>query len=425
MEFISDLHLHSKYSRATSPRNDIKTLNEWARIKGINIIGTGDFSHPKWLQEIKRQLVPSEKHEGLYKLKSNNQTITTNFILTNELSTIYYENGKTRKIHHCVLAQNIEIVEQINDIIGKKSDLKSDGRPIINLTSPELVDELIRIDKWIEIFPAHIWTPWFGVLGSKSGFDSIDECYKDQKKHIHAFETGLSSDPAMNWRLSNLDKYTILSNSDAHSPENLGREATVFDFEPDKLNYKNIIKAIRKKNIVKTIEFYPEEGKYFCDGHRKCKVCLKPKESLKYNNICPVCHKKLTLGVAHRVEELSDRAEGEIPNGRIPFAKLIPLRDIISQVVGSNKNSKKVMAEYLMLIKYFGNEYRTLHAGYDELKLATDKKVAQAITDAREGKIIIFPGYDGVYGKVVIGNKTDKRKSSKDLIPQKTINEFL
>ena len=425
LEYIADLHIHSKYSRATSQRNDLPTLADWAKWKGIDILGTGDFTHPMWLREIKKFL--REAGEGLYRLDPNKVGdrvgLRTYFLLSVEVSTVYRtEDGRLRKVHHVILAPNLDVVEDVNRVLSKYGNLNWDGRPQLKISSDRLVDLLTNIDPDLEIFPAHVWTPWFGVFGSKSGFDSLEECYREQLSNIHAIETGLSSDPPMNWRLSVLDKYSIVSFSDAHSPENLGREATVFSLS-DEPSYYEIIGAIRNKKIVRTIEFYPEEGKYHYDGHRNCNIRLSPRESLRYNNICPVCHKPLTLGVEHRVEELADRPEGYIPSGAAPYEHLIPLREILSQVLKTNKSSKKVMDLYWKLVEYFGSEYKVLTAPYDDLLLAVgDESIAKAIVDAKIGNVTIVPGYDGVYGKILVG----KVNVSKGNVPnQKTINEFL
>jgi len=275
----ADFHFHSKYSRATSQRNEIKTLSQWAKYKGIGLLGTADFTHPKWFAEIRDKLNPwkTDNHGTVYEYNN------VKYVLTVEVSTIYNKLGKTRKIHHVIIAPDFDTAGQVNDVLGKSNDLSVDGRPVLSMSSAELVEKISEISDNIEIIPAHIWTPWFGVFGSKSGFDSLEDAYEDMVTKIHALETGLSSDPAMNWRLSTLDKYTLVSFSDAHSPENLGREMTLFYINEDELNFKTIIEHIRKKKVG-TVEFYPEEGKYHWDGHRKCNVSLPPSESKKYNN---------------------------------------------------------------------------------------------------------------------------------------------
>jgi len=395
MKIISDLQVHSRFSRATSKNLNLENLEKYAKIKGLNLLGTGDISHPEWLKEIKEELI--EDDTGILKSKSG-----FNFVLQGEVSNIYIQDGKGRRIHNIILARTIEIAEQIQEALKKKGRIDYDGRPIFGFSCPELVEMMKSIDEKIEIIPAHAWTPWFSLFGSMSGFDTVKECYQDQTKHIYAIETGLSSDPAMNWRLSQLDKYTLLSNSDAHSfwPWRLGREANVFDIE---LTYDNLITAIRnKKGFLYTIEVDPNYGKYHLDGHRACNICLEPKESLKNNNICPKCKKPLTVGVLQRVEKLADREQGFKPKNAIPFKSLIPLSDIISVVLGYGVASKKVSSEYYKLINNFDNEINILlNIEKNALVKVTDKKIADAIIATREGKIKIKPGYDGVYGQPV------------------------
>src|SRR3989338_2357073 len=303
MKIIADLHIHSRFSRATSKELNIKNLEKYAKIKGLNLLGTGDFTHPEWLKELKNEL--TEDETGILKTKTG-----FNFILQGEISLIYTQDGKGRRIHNVLLAKNLDVVEQINEALLKRGRLDYDGRPIFNLSCIEFTEMMKSIDKDIEIIPAHIWTPWFSLFGSMSGFDSVEECFKDQAKFIHALETGLSSDPAMNWRLSQLDNYTLISNSDSHSfwPWRIGRECNIFDI---KLAYDAFIKSLKtKEGFIETIEVDPSYGKYHFDGHRLCKVCMSPKDAIKNKNICPKCGRKLTIGVLHRVEELADREEG-------------------------------------------------------------------------------------------------------------------
>jgi DNA helicase-2/ATP-dependent DNA helicase PcrA len=410
MKFITDLHLHSKYSRATSPRMDLENLDKWARLKGIKVLGTGDFTHPQWFQNLKTKLEPEAP--GLFKLKNSNSA--TRFILTTEISCIYSKKGKVRKIHIVVLAPSFAIVEKINANLGWIGNLKADGRPILGLDSKELAKIVLNISEDNLVVPAHIWTPWFSLFGSKSGFDSIEECFEDYSKHIYAVETGLSSDPAMNWRLSALDKITLISNSDAHSPEKIGREANVFDTE---LSYSGIIEAIKSKdpqNFLYTIEFFPQEGKYHYDGHRNCNISLSPQESKKYNNICPRCGKPLTIGVLNRVDELANREEGFKSEGAIPFKSLIPLEEIIAESLGTSPGTKQVTAEYQNLIGQFGNEFRVLlETSREELEKVSFPEIAEGIIRVREGKVNIEPGYDGVYGKIRIFQKGEKKEISK------------
>ncbi|MCK4781803.1 DNA helicase UvrD [Candidatus Parcubacteria bacterium] len=405
MKFIADFHLHSKYSRATSPKMDLESMAQWAKIKGIKVLTTGDFTHPEWFKELKEKLISAET--GLFKLKTDNGT---RFILTTEISCIYSKAGKVRKIHIVVFAPSLEIVEKINTELGKIGNLKADGRPILGLDAKELAKIVLNISENCLVVPAHLWTPWFGLLGSKSGFDSIEECFEEYSKYIYAVETGLSSDPSMNWRLSGLDKVTLISNSDAHSLAKMGREVNVFNTE---LSYSAIINAIKLKDTQKflyTIEFFPQEGKYHYDGHRSCDICLNPQESKKYNNICPRCGRPLTVGVLNRVAQLADRPEGFKPKGVIPFKSLIPLTEIIAECLGKGVGTKTVGKEYNNLIKNLGNEFEILlDASNDELKSAALPEIAEAIIRVRQGKVNIEPGYDGVFGKVRIFSKAEKK----------------
>lgn len=414
MKFIVDFHIHSKYSRATSKNMDLESLDKWAKIKGIKVIGTGDFTHPGWLANLKEKLKVAEL--GLFKLKEDDQG--TRFLLTSEISCIYSKNGKVRKIHIIVFAPSFETVEKINTKLDKIGNLKADGRPILGLDAKELAKIVLEADPDCMVVPAHVWTPWFSLFGSKSGFDSIEECFEEYSKYIYAMETGLSSDPAMNWRISALDKITLISNSDAHSPQKVGREANVFDTE---LSYFSITEALKTKDTKKflyTIEFYPEEGKYHLDGHRSCDVVLSPKETKKYGGLCPVCGKPLTVGVLNRVEELADREEGFIPKNHIPFKSLVPLNEIISDVIGVGTASKAVGIEYDNLINKFGTEFDILlKIKESDLKKVTKIEIAEGIIKARDGKVIKSPGYDGVYGKISVFSKSRVRSS----INQKTL----
>jgi uncharacterized protein (TIGR00375 family) len=414
MIFIGDFHIHSKYSRATSPTGDLKHLAESAKIKGIQVVGTGDFTHPQWLKEIKEELEPAE--QGLFKIKNTNETIR--FILTSEISCIYSKGGKVRKVHIVIFAPSIEAVEKINKKLSTIGNLKSDGRPILGLDAKELLKIVLDSDKDCFFVPAHILTPWFSVFGSKSGFDSLEECFEDLTKHIFALETGLSADPAMIWRIPDGRRLTLISNSDAHSPSKLGREANVFEMD---LNYSEIIKAIKEKDKEKflyTIEFFPQEGKYHYDGHRACDIVLSPKESAKYNNVCPVCGKPLTLGVANRIRQLADKDVGFVPKDAIPFKSLIPLKEIIAEVFSCGPATKKVEKEYEKLIQTFENEFNILlNISKEKLESVILSEIAEGIIRARKGKVIVEPGYDGVYGKVKIFSPVEK----KNLVRQKTL----
>lgn len=419
MKIIADLQIHSRYSRATSKTINLNNLEKYARLKGLNLLGTGDITHPLWLQELKKDL--KEDGSGILKSKSG-----FNFVLQGEVSNIYTQDGKGRRVHNVILAKNFEIVEQIQAALIKKGRIDYDGRPIFGFSCVELVEMLKKIDEKIEIIPAHAWTPWFSLFGSMSGFDSVEECFKNQTKHIHAIETGMSSDPAMNWRLSQLDNFTLVSSSDAHSywPWRIGREANVFDID---LSYDNLIDAIRKKKgFLHTIETNPEYGKYHIDGHRACNISLEPKESKKYNKICPKCKRPLTIGVLHRVEELADRPEGFKPNNAIPFKSLIPLSEILSFLFNISVASKQIWQEYYKLVNNFGNEFNVLiDAKKEDLIKVTNEKIADAIVNVREGKVKIKPGYDGVYGQLVFDDSYEEDELNKNYIPtQKSLSEF-
>ncbi|HNW09633.1 MAG TPA: endonuclease Q family protein [bacterium] len=413
MRLIADLHIHSKYSRACSQQLTPQNIGQWCQYKGIDIVGTGDFTHPRWLAELKTAL--EEAENGLYQLKGADHH--TRFILTTEISCIYSQGGKTRRLHLCVLAPNFETVDKISTDFTKRGfNLKADGRPIIGLSAKNLAKIILQIEPKCLIIPAHIWTPWFAVFGSKSGFDSLEECFEEMTPYIYAVETGLSSDPQMNWQLSALDNITLVSNSDAHSPANLGREANVFDIEPEKLSYDeiyNIIKNKNRKKFLSTIEFFPEEGKYHFDGHANCKYSSHPNESRKNKNICPICKKELTLGVMHRVNDLADRQEKTADqNKHIPYKNLIPLQEIISDTFGVGKNSKKVQTEYFKLVKNDPEFEILLDLDIERLKKITDHEIANKIIRMRQGKIKIEPGYDGIYGKISINN--DHQKSNQN-----------
>jgi len=415
--FIADFHIHSKYSRATSKNMDLESLDEQARIKGIKVLGTGDFTHPDWFNNLKEKLEPAES--GLFKVKKNDQG--TRFILTSEISCIYSKKNRVRKIHIVVFAPSLEAVEKINTQLGWIGNLKSDGRPILGLDAKELVKITLQSCPECFIVPAHIWTPWFSLFGSRSGFDSIQECFEDYSKYIYAVETGLSSDPPMNWKVQDLDNITLISNSDAHSSKKIGREANVFE---TKLSYPALVRAIKEKNpseFLYTIEFFPQEGKYHFDGHRVCGVSFSPEESKKNNNICPVCGKPLTLGVLNRVEELAgktslvQRAE---PKNRIPFKSLIPLEEIIASVLDQGVGTKAVEAEYNNLIRGIGSEFQVLlEAKEDSLKTVTLPEIAEGIVRVRQGRVNLDPGFDGVFGKVHIFSQGEQ----KDICKQSTL----
>ena len=397
MRLIADLHVHSRFSRATSPHMGVDGLSIAAKRKGIGLMGTGDFTHPEYFRELKEKLGQAEG--GLYSLNG------TLFVPSAEVSCIYSKNG-VKRIHICICAPSLDAAGQINDLLAKKGNIASDGRPIFGATAPEIVELAMSVDKECLVYPAHVWTPWYSAFGAESGFDSMGECFEDQLKHIHALETGLSSDPPMNWRVSALDKYCLLSNSDSHSLEKIGREANVFELEGKEISYGAIMKAIKAKDRSRfkmTVEFFPEEGKYHWDGHRNCGISVPPGEARKFGNICPSCRKQMTIGVLHRVEELADRPEGFKPPGAIPFIHLIPLSEIIAGAFDAGEGTKKVREEYERIVSACGTEFDALaSAKPDALRNAASEKVAEGILRVREGKVRVKPGYDGVYGKASI-----------------------
>lgn len=389
---IADLHIHSRFSRATSQDMTIPRIAEYAKLKGIGMVGTGDFTHPGWLNELKEYL---QFKDGVYEYAG------VKFILTVEVNNIYTKNGKLRRIHNVIFAPDFQTVEKVNGYLGKYGKLEADGRPIISLGTDEMLKALLGISPEIFIVPSHIWTPWFSLFGSNSGFDSIEECFGELTSKVFALETGLSSDPAMNWRLSSLDKFSLISNSDAHSPNRLGREANVFSEELNYSALKEVLKNKDRSRFLFTIEFYPEEGKYHFDGHRRCQVRLSPKEAKLNNNLCPVCSRSITVGVLHRVELLADRDEGYVPENSIPYKNLIPLEEIIAEAMGVGRDTVGVKNEYQRLCKIFGNEFEILlNVPITELKNSTQEKIAQGIERARRGDVNINPGYDGEFGTI-------------------------
>jgi len=387
---------------------DIPHLAEWAKLKGIGLMGTGDFTHPLWLQELKRFLKPSK--EGLYEYDG------VNFILTAEICNIFSVKGSARRIHNLIFAPSFEAVDKINKELGYIGNLEADGRPMLGLAAEELVKIALAVSPDCFIVPGHAWTPWFGIFGASSGFDSVEECFGKESKNIYCLETGLSSDPAMNWRLSALDKYSLISNSDSHSPQKIGREANIFDCE---MSYKEIIGALKKKDKSKflyTVEFFPEEGKYHWDGHRLCEVRQPPAETKKNNFKCPRCGKPVTVGVMHRVEKLADRPEGFVPENSIPFKNMIPFIEIIAEARGKNAQSQGVEDEYKKLAQRFGGEFNILFdMPQEELKTSLPEKIAQAVINVRQGKVHIIPGYDGVYGQIKIFNEEDVQQKEKQM----------
>jgi len=404
MRIIADFHIHTKYSRAVSKDMDLEHIAMFADKKGINVVGTGDFTHPKWCSELKEKLVEAEP--GLYKLKKGNFKVR--FILSCEISNIYTKNGKCRKIHSVILMPSLKSVELFNKRLVLIGNVASDGRPIIGMDVKDLLALSLEIDKKSIFIPAHIWTPWFSLFGSMSGFDSIEECFEELTPYIRVMETGLSSSPEMNWRLSLLDNITLISNSDSHSGEKLGREANVFQTELSYIHLYDILVNRDLKKFLYTIEFYPEEGKYHYDGHRDCKVNLSPVESNKLNNMCPVCKKKLTVGVLNRVERLADRGEKEaLKIGLVPFKSMMPLKEIISGLYGVKSATKKVNELYELLVSKYGTEFGVLlDISLEQFKQDGFSEIGEYIEAVREGRVSKIPGYDGEYGVIKIIKKS-------------------
>lgn len=397
MRIVADLHIHSRYAMATSRDTDLEHLAEGAKMKGLNLLGTGDITHPKWLSELKDKLQPGE-NEGVYFYQG------MNWILTGEVSVVYEQAGKKRKVHHLINAPSLEVASQILEALSKYGSMTSDGRPVLTgLDSPELVEILTSLSSSVVIIPAHAWTPWFSVFGSKSGFDSLDDCFQDQTKKIFAIETGLSSNPPMNWRLSSLDGITLVSNSDAHSPNpwRLGREANVFEL--GRLSYREVFDAIRCKDPTRflfTVEVDPAYGKYHFTGHRKCGVSMTPRDAMALDNLCPRCGKKMTIGVLQRVEVLADRPEGFRPRNAIPYRNLLPLYEIVAYAMGVKRlYAKRVIKEQDKLIHAFGTELNVLLDAPEAALLGvTSRRVVASVLAVREDRMRLRAGYDGVYG---------------------------
>ncbi len=410
MPYIADLHIHSHYSRATSKDLTLPHLAYWAQLKGVHIVGTGDIAHPGWLQEIKEHLEPAE--EGLFRLKPEYEREVqkrvppscrgpVRFVLGGEVSTIYKKGDRVRKIHHVVFLPTLEAVEAFQARLARIGNIEADGRPILGLDSRNLLEILLETDERGVLIPAHIWTPWFALLGSKSGFDSVEECFEDLTPHIFALETGLSSDPPMNWRVSSLDRYTLVSNSDAHSPQKLGREANILDIP---LGYDPLFQAIRRgdpETFLGTVEFFPEEGKYHYDGHRKCEVCWKPSETRRHQGRCPVCGQPVTVGVLHRVEELADRPEGQPKPNALPYYRLVPLPEVLGELYGVGPTSKRVRRTYEDLLRRLGPEMHILlFAPVEEIAAVAGPTLAEGIARMRRGEVEVQPGFDGQYGVI-------------------------
>ncbi len=420
--YYADLHIHSKYSRATSKELNPESLFYWAQLKGIRIVGSGDCTHPAWLKDLRKKMEPAG--DGFLKLKDDIAREISDgvpqgcrgdvrFILSGEVSSIYKKNDKVRKVHNVVFLSSFEAAERFQSRLGKIGNIVSDGRPILGLDARSLLEILLETDDQGFLVPAHIWTPWFSVLGSKGGFDTLDECFEDLTQHIFAVETGLSSDPLMNWRLSQLDRFVMISNSDAHSPQKLGREATVFD---GPVSYQAMYRAMKDatKNLLGTVEFYPEEGKYHYDGHRQCQTRLHPKETIAHKGLCPVCGKPVTVGVMARVEELADHPEGRKSPKARPYYSLVPLVEIIAEARGVGASSKKVQADYFEMLSSLGNELLILRElPIDGIAKSAGALVAEGIRRVREGKLQIAAGYDGEYGTIHIFSD-DERATAKE-----------
>ncbi|MBU1726845.1 MAG: endonuclease Q family protein [Candidatus Omnitrophica bacterium] len=409
MEFIADFHIHSKYSRATSRDMDVKHLAQWAKLKGITLMGTGDFTHHLWLEELKNNL--EDCGNGLYKYQD------VYFILTSEISSIYSKNGRGYRVHNMVISPSFKTTDKINEYLSRCGNLASDGRPILGLDSEDLARIIFDIDENCMVVPGHIWTPWFSVFGSMSGFDKIEDCFGKETQKIFALETGLSSDPAMNWRLSALDRFTLISNSDSHSPQRIGREANVFNCELDYKTIREVLRTKDKKRFLYTIEFFPEEGKYHYDGHRLCGIRWSPKDTLAHNGKCSKCGKPVTVGVMNRVDQLADRPEGFVPANAIPFKNLISFDEIIAEVKGVGKASAAVQREYQALVAKFGTEFDILlKASKEELLKGLPPKVAEGVLRVRKGKVNIKAGFDGEYGIIsIFGDEEKQEKSEQQL----------
>jgi uncharacterized protein (TIGR00375 family) len=400
---IIDLHIHSKFARACSKDLELPKIAKACEEKGIDIVSTGDFTHPAWFASIKKEL--KEIGNGLLMLKSGESK--TRFIIGTEVSCIYKHLNKVRRLHILIIAPSIISAEKfINKLEERGVNLRSDGRPIMGISGKEIVQMCLDTDKRMVVIPAHAWTPWFAVFGSKSGYDSLEECFEELTPNIFAIETGLSSDPTMNRRLSGLDKIALVSNSDAHSLQNLGREANVLAFKNEReVSYDSLwekIKSGNKNKFLYTIEFYPEEGMYYFDGHKTCKISMKPTETIRNKEVCPMCKKKLTIGVLNRVEKLADRKENKIPNIFVPHRYIVPLREIIGNVFGVGKVSKKVESEYRNILSKLGSEFNILlFESLDKIdQVVSDKNITQGIKNMRAGQVKVEPGYDGVYGRV-------------------------
>lgn len=417
MYYVADLHTHSHYAYATSKSLCLETLYQWAQIKGINVIGTGDFTHPAWLKELKEKLIP--EGNGLFRLKNiprepglpgiKENQIPVRFCLSAEISSVYHFNNKTRRNHNLVYAPDFETAEAINKKLARSGDLAADGRPTVSISSRDVLETVLNVGGQAHFVPAHAWTPWFSTLGSRGGYDSMEECFRDLYAYIFALETGFSSDPAMNWQWSKLDHLTMISSSDAHSAQKLGREANRFDTE---MSYDAMFSAIRTGIGFKgTFEFFPEEGKYSYDGHRNCGICITPAETVQLNGICPVCKKQLTVGVMHRVALLSDRDKPQKPERAAAFEYIIPLPEILSEIEGAGVDSRKVTTAFINAINFSGNELSLLTEMPIEDIRSHHPLLGEAIQRLRTGKVRRIPGYDGLYGSIRLFDENFKKPS--------------
>lgn len=397
MRIIADLHIHSRYSRACSPEMEVTALARWAKIKGVNLLGTGDFTHPLYFAELKAKLDTTEG--GLLRPKGDREG--PYFVPTVEVCNIYHQAGRLHKIHTVIVAPDFAVVEKLNRRLRSWGNLSADGRPTFTSSAKDLVKLVLDLSADCLLIPAHAWTPWFSIFGSNSGFDSLEECFQEETKNIHAIETGLSSDPAMNWRLSALDNVTLVSNSDAHSPRRIAREANVLNCPPTYRDIVQVIKTHDPERFLFTVEFFPQEGKYHYDGHRRCGVIWSPAETKHHKGLCVVCGDKTTVGVMHRVDDLADRGEGVTPPRAIPAKHLIPLEEILAHALGTKTGTKTVNREYERLTTLFGSELDILlEVEEEELSKNTPPAVHDAILKVRRGEVKVEPGYDGVYGKI-------------------------
>lgn len=426
MLYRADLHIHSPYSRATSKSSHLHGLAAWAVIKGIDVLGTGDFTHPGWLIHLQEHLIEAEP--GFYRLKNTGTELFKDvvpeglepdisrirFVLTSEISSIYKRGGKVRKVHNLLFSPDFDSVSRLNAALSVIGNLAADGRPILGLDSRNLLEIVLETTPEGFLVPAHIWTPWFSLFGSKSGFDSIEECFGDLSDHIFALETGLSSDPDMNRTISALDRYSLISNSDCHSPSKLGREANIFSTGFDFFSMREALKypvdATGQQKFAATIEFYPEEGKYHCDGHRKCGVYMEPQETRRLKGICPECGRPLTVGVLYRVMELADRADPVYCEDSPAVYSLVPLAELLGEILKVGSASKKVMQAYVKLVQQFGSEFAILlDADVDDLKRGASGILAEAVNRVRNGRVIRQPGYDGEFGVIRVFTENERK----------------